>query len=559
MDVGLYARVSKEEQAEEGASIDQQIADMKALCERNGWNAAGLFVDCENYRATQNPRRGKIVNPSGERADRPALLELFERLRTGELDAVVCWRDDRLVRHPRVAVALEDVLDIGDSQRGRKSKIGIYDATGAQIDRFTLSIKASIWREENKRRAERSNMGKIATLKQGRWPGSFDRLGYVTTREPGKRGRGIELADPEEVETVKSIFDAYDAGEPLVDIRRKLVQKGVDQKGKGGRHKWMRATIYQILRSEAYIGKAVWQFSDGTEYEIQIPQIVVPEKWKQVQDRLDHGITLSTRNAKGVYLLQGILKCGECGYQVQIEVRRYHHEVLADGTRKRYPYKGEPHQYRCRSLWLDPEKEEIPHPAPRTWNGVALDWEVWRYVVENGINRPEQIEVQILAEREELQRHGESIDGEITHARRRLSEVDQERAFYQRQAARGRITEHEFDARMEETEEAVRYWHAEIERLTDLRDDTQKMQNGIDYTRELLASMRARLYEIDCTPEELAEMPEEKRNEILEERRTMIRSIVDEVKVWSNGDVEVFGLIDGSEGARFKLEGPWKS
>jgi DNA invertase Pin-like site-specific DNA recombinase len=36
MEVALYARVSKEEQAEEGASIDQQVADMRALCERRG-------------------------------------------------------------------------------------------------------------------------------------------------------------------------------------------------------------------------------------------------------------------------------------------------------------------------------------------------------------------------------------------------------------------------------------------------------------------------------------------------------------------------------------------
>jgi DNA invertase Pin-like site-specific DNA recombinase len=35
MDVGLYARVSSEEQAQgEKASIDQQLAEMRTLCER---------------------------------------------------------------------------------------------------------------------------------------------------------------------------------------------------------------------------------------------------------------------------------------------------------------------------------------------------------------------------------------------------------------------------------------------------------------------------------------------------------------------------------------------
>lgn len=61
-------------------------------------------------------------------------------------------------------MALEDALDEGDTQRNGRDKIEICDATGAKIDRFTLSIKATIWREENKRRAERTRMGKMPRL-----------------------------------------------------------------------------------------------------------------------------------------------------------------------------------------------------------------------------------------------------------------------------------------------------------------------------------------------------------------------------------------------------------
>ena len=150
MEVVCYARVSLETQDGDGkVSIDQQLADMAAHCQRNGWHVVGEFVDRENYRATQPPRRGKVVNPSGERSDRPRSLELLEMIRTGKVDAVICWRDDRLVRHPRVAVALEDALDMGDATRSGKDRTRLLDATGATIDRFTLSIKATIWREEN--------------------------------------------------------------------------------------------------------------------------------------------------------------------------------------------------------------------------------------------------------------------------------------------------------------------------------------------------------------------------------------------------------------------------
>ena len=65
MEVALYARVSKEEQAEEGASIDQQVADMRALCERNGWNVAEVFVDVPG--AQEHPRgllpHGDLAGP----------------------------------------------------------------------------------------------------------------------------------------------------------------------------------------------------------------------------------------------------------------------------------------------------------------------------------------------------------------------------------------------------------------------------------------------------------------------------------------------------------------
>jgi hypothetical protein len=75
-----------------------------------------------------------------------------------------------------------------------------------------------------------------------------------------------------------------------------------------------------------------------------------------------------------------------------------------------------------------------------------LDWQVWRYLVDNGIKRPDLIREQVQARQAELQAQGDGVDSEIAHARRGLTEVDHERAFCLRQAGRGKITEAEFDA-----------------------------------------------------------------------------------------------------------------
>jgi DNA invertase Pin-like site-specific DNA recombinase len=527
----IYARVSKEEQnTGNNVSIDQQFADMRALCERNGWAITGEFVDAEKYKATQAPNKGNIVNPSGERADRPGFLEMLAMVKTGEPDIILCWRDDRLVRHPRVAVVLEDTLDIGDVARRGAPKIEIRDATGAVIDRFTLSIKAAIWREENKRRTERTRMGKAATLKQGRWPNNYQRFGYVSYREEGKRGRTVEIAEGE-AEIVLTIHKMYDAGIGIQDIRRHLINNEMEQRGPH-KHKWSPAIIYFILRAEDYAGVATWTFADGMAMSIKIPVIVPRPLWERNQARLERNKGLSTRNAKGVYLLQGLVRCGDCGWRM---------------TARR---KKDKHIYFCAAASRYPDEA---HPKPYNRNGGQLDWLVWRAIVDYGIRQPDTIREQVSIRQAELLEQDNAVDGDIARIRHRLAEIEQERAHYSRQEARGKITEKEFDCRMDETRERHLYWQSELDRLLELRDNAVKVQAGLDYATELLTVLRGRLSEIDIPPDELRELPDDRRAKILEKQRTIIRALCDRVTVYASGKVVIDGVLDGSEAAQFEL------
>lgn len=535
----LYARVSDPavQDAEDKVSINQQLANMQDLCERNNWQVLEKFVDNESYRATQTPTKGKIVNPSGERADRPRFLAMLERIKTGKPDIVLCWRDDRLVRHPRVAVALEDALDIGDTKRNGQPKIEIKDATGATIDRFTLSIKASIWREENKRRAERSKMGKIATLEQGRWPGSYRRWGYDSVKESGKRGRKI-IEDPETAPIVRKIFEMYDAGIGVADISRYLVANEVPQIYPSMcKHEWSKPLIGRILRSEEYLGKTTWEFTGGPEIEVDIPQLVDRDLFERVQRRIDRNTILSTRNAKGVYLLQGLCRCGECGNGISV-------------TRSRKFTGG--YRYHCHTA---SQHSDEPHPQPYSFHGPKLDWAVWRQVVDNGIKRPELIKQHVRERQAQLRAQGRGVDSEIGHARTRLKDIQQQRAFYQRQAARSRITESEFDDRMDETKAEQKHWEEELERLKELRDDAAQVEAGLDYATNLMTQIQNRLEGIDVTPDELGTLSEDSRQKILKTRQDIVRALCEGVTVHASGRVVIEGLLDGSELAQFDLRG----
>jgi len=102
---------------------------------------------------------------------------------------------------------------------------------------------------------------------------------------------------------------------------------------------------------------------------------------------------------------------------------------LADGTYRRYLRTVPKHRYRCVNANMYPEEE---HPLPFSWDGKTLDWIIWRYIVDNGIKQPDLIRAQVAGHIEALKSEGESATDEIAHARRRLAEVGQERAFYQR-------------------------------------------------------------------------------------------------------------------------------
>jgi hypothetical protein len=66
--VGQYAWVSSEGQdAKDRVSIDQQLADMQTLCERNGWDVTGAYVD--RGKTTRRRRTRKREESSVHRAN----------------------------------------------------------------------------------------------------------------------------------------------------------------------------------------------------------------------------------------------------------------------------------------------------------------------------------------------------------------------------------------------------------------------------------------------------------------------------------------------------------
>jgi DNA invertase Pin-like site-specific DNA recombinase len=90
----IYARVSTKEQ-----DVSMQLADLRRFTEARGWTIAGEYID---------------LGISGSKDRRPALDKLMADARKRKIDAVLCWRFDRMARSTRHLVGmLEEFRALG--------------------------------------------------------------------------------------------------------------------------------------------------------------------------------------------------------------------------------------------------------------------------------------------------------------------------------------------------------------------------------------------------------------------------------------------------------------
>lgn len=538
-----YVRVSSERQAaDDKVSIDQQKADIRALAESQSFNLVSIFEDKEKYRKTKPPLKGKMVEPSGRYDDRPGFAAMLARLEQGDIDAVIYWDNYRLGRHYRVLGTLANSLDIAGRNRPGKPEIELWEASKRTvISRVILGIMISIAQEENETRARRVKMGKTGTLQQGRWAGNYKRYGYNTVKEPGKRGVTIVL-NPIEADVVQLMFDLADQGYSLAKIRQELIFRDIAPKGGQSRVRdWSEGIIRNMLRSEDYTGKATYKFNDSTSYTVEIPQIISPEQWQRVQKKLTERIQVSTRHTIATWAaLQYIAICGDCGAKLTLATRNFGYRRDANGKRIRYEFNCPVYTYHC-SKGI--KYRETPH-TQFVHYGPSLDYQVWRFLVDNAIEHPELIKEQVLTRRATLQQQGDSYDSEIAQAKRKLAEIEAGRDRLMTQLRKGIITESDFEKSMLGANDEQAYWLEKIAQLETMRDDAAKVQSDLEFAYHVLETYQEQLPELDKPPEEMNALSYDQQLSIFHRRKRIIQSLCEKVTVWGNGRVLIDGLID---------------
>lgn len=305
MVVGIYIRVSTEEQAQHGYSIDAQKEKMIAYCQSQGWAEYKLYID-DGY--------------TGTNMDRPALNRLIRHVENHKINLVVVYKLDRLSRKQRdVLYLLEEVFE--KSNTGFKSATEPFETT-TPFGKAMIGILAVFAQLERDMIVERTTSGRRQRLNEGKWCGGRVPFGYYWDKESE-----MLIIIPEEARIIREIFKQYLDGKSRLAIAEwatsRCTTRVIDH-----------AVVREILSRTIYIGKLQ---NSGTLVEGDHEPIIDMKTWELVQKeiirRKDGALP------KGEFLLSGLLKCGVCGESV-VHVKR-----VTKRYKKEYIY----NLYACRN------------------------------------------------------------------------------------------------------------------------------------------------------------------------------------------------------------------
>jgi len=157
----LYCRVSSEEQAQKGYSLDAQEKFCSEFAQNNGYKVVGVFRD-----------EGK----SGTTLDRPALKDIFSECQQNKsIDALIIQETDRLARNTKDHLTIKALL--------QKAKVKIISVAQPMLDdsaegKMIDTILASINQFQSDINSRKTKKGLQEKFDQGEWP-SRALLGYI--------------------------------------------------------------------------------------------------------------------------------------------------------------------------------------------------------------------------------------------------------------------------------------------------------------------------------------------------------------------------------------------
>ncbi len=323
--IAIYARVSTEEQAEHGYSIDAQLDTLRSYCNLHQKTIVGEYVD--------RGVSGKSIEGRFE------LQKLLRDANQGLFDEVLVWKINRISRR---TIDLLKIVDELSQQKITFRSFSENFETETAMGKFALQMLGAVGELERNTIVDNVKMGMRQRARTGQWNGGKV-LGYRSSQavlgQRHRRDSTLEVV-PEEAAIVRKIFDLYASGKGLKSIANQLNREGcLTKRGNA----FSTDSIKQIILNPVYVGKIRFnQFENWNErrrkgkndspiiVDGDHEPIISEELWEKVQLLQKSKAVATSRTFDGKYTLTGLMRCPQCG-AAMVASRTIN--KLKDGTR----------------------------------------------------------------------------------------------------------------------------------------------------------------------------------------------------------------------------------
>lgn len=302
----IYVRVSTDEQAREGYSIDAQIKAIKDYATKNNIYIDPIYIF-------------KDEGISGRKAEkRPAFMDMIARAKTKPkpFDVILVHKFDRFSRNREDSIVYKSLLkkECDISVLSISEPLDPDDKMSIILEAFLEAMaeyySINLSEEVKKGQLEKHSLGELQTCPS---------YGYNAKDN-------VLVINEKEAKIVKYIFEEYGINHtPMIEIARKLYKMGIKtKKGKSFENR----TICYILNNPVYIGKLKYTPGTRKAHTFDDPNtilvdgkhspIISIELWDKVQKELTNTFKFrhpNQRNSVNVSSwLKGVVRCKECGY-----------------------------------------------------------------------------------------------------------------------------------------------------------------------------------------------------------------------------------------------------
>ena len=222
-----YIRVSTDEQASSGQSLGAQRSKVEAYAKLYDLDLVAVVEDAGESAKTLN---------------RPGLQHALQMIRSGEADALLIVKLDRLTRN---VGDWQKLIEGFFGERAGKTLCSVGDSidTRTAAGRLVLNVLLSVAQWEREAIGERTKDALQHKIRSGERCGDL-RYGYDLADD----GKTL-VPNAVEQETLGLIRELRAAGESLRDIAAELNRRGILTKK--GNSKWQHTTVQSVLKRAA--------------------------------------------------------------------------------------------------------------------------------------------------------------------------------------------------------------------------------------------------------------------------------------------------------------------